>query len=193
MGLVFLKALRSAAAMLTISLCLIASLPSAAQDGKEGHTHTPDGSHMQNVETMLELIGVPAQVNKVAADMMTLYSAKVDPGNKDPNVQKIVATYQDSVRGVVDQVLSWEALKTTYISSYAKRMSPEEVAAVSGFLLSPEGEKFSKVQQQASIEIQGTAKHLAEVDMAPALAKLTNRLREGLMQIEQAHRGSAPK
>lgn len=176
-----------------MSLSLIVSSPLGAHDGEDGHTHTFNDSHLQNVESMLELLGTPQQVNKVAADMMKLYSVKVDPGSIDPNMQKMLDAYQQAVSGVVNQVLGWGALKTTYINSYANRLSPQEVAAVSGFLLSPEGQKFSKVQQQAAADIQETTKHLAEVDMAPALTELATQLRLGLAQLKQAQLGTAPK
>ena len=165
------------------------NFPVFADETGEVHQHqlseqNKELTHEQNVETMLELMGVPAQVNLTASEVLKLYTAKVDIGNTDANIKMMVDAYQQDATQIIYSVLGWPSMKTTYISSYAKMMNEEDVAKVAGFLLSPGGQKFIASQASAGIEIGKITKHLMEADMAEPLLNLGKQLREGLDQLK---------
>jgi len=158
-----------------------------ADETGEEHSHAPvTDQHKKNVESMLELMGVPTQVDKAAANVLALYTPKTEKKNPDPNVNLVVDAYREDVKKVVNGVLSWNSLKPNYISSYSTRLTEEDVAAVNGFLISPAGQKFIKSREEATSEIELITQHLADEDIAKPLAELTNQLRDVLTKIQAA-------
>ncbi|MBT8115817.1 MAG: hypothetical protein KJP04_10560 [Arenicella sp.] len=186
MGLVDLQGLRRMTAMLVAVPLFIAHGGVWADDSKR---KIVTDTHEHNVEHMLELMGVPEQVDRAAGDVLKLYSAKVEAGNGDPIVQKLVDAYQQDATRLVYGTLGWANMKTTYIFSYANRMSEEDVVEVVSFLQSVGGQKFITSQADAGLEIQQTTQHLVEVDMAEPLAELGKKLRDGLAKVQAAQRG----
>ena len=155
----------------------------SGMDAGENHSHAQGATHEHNVEHMLELLGVPEQVDKAAAEVLKLYSAKVAPDNTDENVKAIFDAYQQDATRIVYGVLRWDSLKPNYINSYASRMSEQDVAAFTDFLTSPVGQRYLASQTGAGLEIQQITKHLMEADMAEPLKSLGQELRDGLARL----------
>ncbi len=150
------------------------------------HNHSEATSHEHHVERMLELLGMPAQVNNATEEVLKLYSAKVDEGNTDPDLQRLVNAYQESLRKIVNSVLNWNSMKLSYISVYANQFSEDDVAAIISFLTSAAGQNFVTGQADAAVEIQQITKHIIEADMTESLTLLATQLREGLAKIQAA-------
>jgi hypothetical protein len=142
--------------------------------------------HLENVEKMLLLMGVPSDVDRAAEGAMQLYSAKVTDKEADRITQEIVEAYQRDLRTIVMAVLSWEALKPNYINTYASLMSEDDVTQTLVFLESAVGQKYLQSQQQATVQIQEITSHLAQEDMAPLLIDLTKKLRDALTKVQTA-------
>ena len=62
---------------------------------------TETENHYQQVEVMLELMGLPEQVDKSAGEVLKLYSAKVEDSNTDTNTKLIVDAYQRDATKIV--------------------------------------------------------------------------------------------
>lgn len=157
----------------------VVALSANADETGKPHQHEAQ-THEQNVERMLELLGVPEQVNKAASEVLKIYSAKVTDDTIDPDIIKLVTAYQTDLQSIVSAVLSWNAIKPNYIRSYANRLSAEDVTNVEQFMASPSGQKFFDSQNTAGKEIQEITKHLIEADLAEPLKKLREQLQQGL-------------
>lgn len=167
-----------------------------AHEDEEEHSHAQDAAknpqqlHEENVEELLNLMGIPQQVDQAARDFMRLYAVRDALVGKNESYQKLIDVYHDSVEQVVLGVLSWQSMKGTYINSYARRMTAEEVTGVSNFLRSPPGQKFITTQQQVSGDIKEVTAHLAEADLTPALTRLRTALTEGIQKIQAANQNN---
>ncbi len=149
-----------------------------------GSAHSADSasdpSHRANVEELLVLMGVPEQVNNNAAKVVDLYAAKVTSDDVEGNVKELIEAYQKDLETIVDKVLGWDSLKTTYIGSYAARFSKDEVSEITNFMSSSTGRRFVETQFEIGTEIRQTTDHLVEADLSPLLKYLSGRLNEGL-------------
>lgn len=157
-----------------------------ADETGQPHEHTKQDVHKANIEKMLEVIGVPSQVNQAAAGAIQLYSASVTDKEAGRLTKDLVAAYQKDLTAIVNSVLSWDALKPNYISTYAALMDETDVRQTLDFFESEIGQTYLRSQAQASSQIKVITTHLAEEDMAPLLIDLTKQLREGLTKVQSA-------
>jgi hypothetical protein len=148
------------------------------------HQHPEGATHEHNVEHLLELLKFPEQVDKAADEVLKLFSVKLKPGNTDPTMKLIVDAYQQDATQMVNSVVSWQAMKVSYVNSYANRMSEQDVAQLSHALRSPAWQKFSATQAEAEAEIQQNTKRLMETNMTVELTQLRTQLRDGLAAIQ---------
>lgn len=161
-----------------IFTCALAFAAHAQSGGDE-----PEGvnaQHLEDVEELLELMGMPEQVNAAANRVLAQYSATVDEGNTDADLRKLVDAYQMDLEKIILPVLDWDGLKTTYIYSYSKRLNKKEVAKITKFYQSKAGQKFVSIQPESSAEIEKITRHLVESDIQEPLNALTRLFREGL-------------
>ena len=157
----------------------------ADETGKE-HVHEDSDQHKENVERLLELMGVPAQVDNAAGEVLKIYSAKITDDKASDEFKKLVSAYQTDLQKMVAAVLSWEAIKPNYINIYARHLSPADVAGATQFIQSPAGQTFFAGQAAAGEEIQRVTKHLIQADLAEPLKQLSKLLREGLVKVRAA-------
>ena len=165
------------------AIFVILTGPARADDQDDDPSHDAPRTHAQNVEYMLELMRVPAQVDQTADEILKLYSSRVAPDNSDPNANSIIETYQKEAMRNVYGVLGWESIKQNYINSYASRMGERDVATVTNFLKSPVGQKFLASQANAGVEIQQSTKQLMETDLLKRMTKLSSALSEALVKL----------
>lgn len=166
--------------VLVISLL---NFPAFADETGEAHQHERAVQHNADIERMLVLMRVPDLVNQTAAEVIELYAAKITGENVDSNTKKLVTAYQKDLESIVSRVLSWDAIKSNYIKSYASRMSKLEVQAVIQFFESTHGQAFISHQTSATEELKQTTKHLVEADLSDPLNTLSAQLRAGLAKI----------
>ena len=165
--------------LILVVVSCVAISANADEAGKE-HQHEISEAHKQNVEQMLVLMNMPAQVDNAAQGVVERYSATVDPDKADKDLQKLITAYQKDLEKIILPTLGWGGLKTTYIYSYSKRLDEQEVAQITNFYSSVAGKKFIEIQSDATTEIQKITSHLVESDIQAPLAKLANMLKEGL-------------
>lgn len=147
-----------------------------------------DKDLMANVEELLNVIGLPEQVDKTASEVLSAYSAKVVDDNLNEASKALVNQYQAEVSRLIMGVLSWEAMGPTYIAAYKSRLSAQNVEDALEFYRSESGEKFLAAQSGANLEAQQVATHLFEADLAAPLAEYARLLREGLAKLKEATR-----
>jgi len=167
------------------------SLTSTASDSRTeiaaaqlDHQHPEGTTHEHNVEHLLELLNIPEQVDKAAAEVLKLFSVKMKPGNTDPTQKLIVDAYQQDAMQIVNSVVNWQAMKAFYVNSYASRMSEQDVAQLSDLVRSPVWQRFSAIQAAADAEIQQNTKRLMETNMTVELTQLRTQLRDGLAAVQ---------
>ena len=149
-----------------------------------GHQHPQGTTHEHNVEHLLELLNIPEQVNKSAGEILKLYTVTLKPGNTNPTHKSIIEAYQQDATRIVSSVVGWQAMKASYINSYASRMSEQDVAQISDLLRSPVWQKFSVSQADAGTEILQKTKLVMETNMAAELAQLRTQLGDGLAAVQ---------
>jgi hypothetical protein len=136
--------------------------------------------HRQNVEKLLTLMDFPAQVDEAAEAVVDQYSAKLDRSTMTPALRDVVDAYQADLRKIIVPALDWNGLKTTYIYSYAKRLSPAQVSELITFYQTETGQHFVAIRGESAAEIAGITQHLVESDISKPLADLQVLLRQGL-------------
>ena len=159
-------------------------------EAEHSHAEISADEHQTNVESLLTLMGIPEQVDQAARDFIRLYAVRDSLVGKNDSYQKILDTYHDAVEQLVTQILGWDSLKSTYVSSYAQNLAPAEAAAVKDFLESTDGQKFMATQKVVATDIQQVTAHLATADLQPALTQLRTTLEEGIRKL-QAQQQSA--
>jgi hypothetical protein len=148
------------------------------------HQHPEGTTHEHNVEHLLELLNIPQQVDKAAAEVLKLFSVKMKPGNTDPTQKMIIDAYQQDATRLVNRVVGWQVMKAYYVNSYASRMSEQDVAQLSDLVRSPVWQRFNASQAAAGIEIQNNTKRLMETNMTAELTQLRTQLRDGLAAVQ---------
>lgn len=170
---------------MVIAITFLSILTVFAQTGEESST-IQDQQHIENVERMLVLMGIPEHVSQTADGAMALYAAKVTDKEADRITEELVNAYQKDLSNIVNSVISWEAIKPNYINTYATNMTREDVENTLTFLESDVGKNFLSAQIQSNKQIKEITDHLVQVDMAPRLIELTKQLREGLTKVQTA-------
>ncbi len=164
----------------------IAWHPIAHAQANESSSEALSTNHLQQTEKMLELMGLPAQVDRAAKDILKLYNVEVtDASVVDDNVRRLIEAYQRDLEQLVSSVLSWDGIKQNYINNYAARMTPEAVNAVVAFYQSDVGVEFSSAQASASAELALATQHLFEADLKQPLTELSDLFREGLQTLSR--------
>lgn len=138
--------------------------------------------HQKRVETMLELMGVPKQVDQAAMSVIEQYNIRFDPMKADSNLADIVTAYQKDLRKIIYPVLGWNGLKTTYIYNYSKRLNKQEVDSIIGFYLSSAGKKLIGSQPEVNKEIKEITEHLVVSDIKQPLEDLTKLFQQAAMK-----------
>lgn len=149
-----------------------------------GHAADSDSvqSHRDNIEQLLVAMGVPEQVNQSAAEVRDLYLVKVDENKADDQVKKMVGDYRQEINDLVANALSWDAVKSYYISVYAKQMTVAEIEAVMEFIYSPVGKKFVAGQGIANQEIREILKVELATKLTEPVRALSSDLRDALTE-----------
>lgn len=141
------------------------------------NAYADDASKRAIAEELLQVMKAERILKDIYEQSRNLSEQLSPPGNAARAQSEIVSKFKKRLFDIVDETMSWKALKPDFISVYAETYTEDELQAMLAFYKSPIGQsvidKMPKATQQSMVIVQ---------KRIPEMQKKLKALMEEMMQ-----------
>lgn len=132
-------------------------------------------------EELLTLMDIQENIEKSFAAVKRMQMAQFQSMDMPDEGRENVISYQQKIMDFLSQEMSWDKLKTDYISIYAETFSEEEIQGLIDFYKSPIGQKFIEKQP----ELMERSMRISQKQMMALMPKLKKMTMEAKQEYKK--------